>query len=103
MNQQPLNLRRFIQIIRRHKLLVAAVMLLGFLGGVGSAVMQPPTATSRDLVVPAKPKPNMATDLLIAGSRPVLSRALPGRGSAVSLTDLTDSVTVGPVTPSVLS
>ena len=103
MNQQPLNLRRFIQIIRRHKLLVAAVMLLGFLGGVGYAVMNPPMMTSRALVVLTKPKPNMATDLLIAGSQPVLSRALPSLGSAVSLADLTGSVTVETATPSVLS
>ena len=103
MNQQPLNLRHVVRIIRRYKFLVAAVVLLGFLGGVGYAVMNPPMMTSRALVVLTKPKPNMATDLLIAGSQPVLSRALPSLGSAVSLADLTGSVTVETATPSVLS
>jgi capsular polysaccharide biosynthesis protein len=103
MNQQSLSLRRSVQIIRRYKLLVAAAMLLGILGGVGYAVMHPPKMSSRALVVVTKPKPNMATDLLIAGSQPVLSGASPSLGSAVSLKDLTDSVTVGTVTPSVLS
>ena len=42
MSQQALDLRRSMQIVRRHKVLVGMVVALGMLGGAAYAVLKPP-------------------------------------------------------------
>ncbi len=51
MSQQALDLRRSIQIVRRHKLLVGIVLVLGLLAGGAYAVLNPPMVTSTALVL----------------------------------------------------
>ena len=51
MSQQALDLRRSIQIVRRHKLLVGITAALGLLAGGAYAVLNPPMVTSTALVL----------------------------------------------------
>ena len=50
MSQQALDLRRSMQIVRRHKVLVGVVVALGILGGGAYAVLKPPMLTSTALI-----------------------------------------------------
>ena len=51
MSEQALNVRRPVQIVRRHRILVAIVTALGLLMGVAYSVLTPPMLTSTALVV----------------------------------------------------
>ena len=51
MSQQALDLRRSMQIVRRYKVLVGVVVVLGILAGGAYAVLKPPMLTSTALVV----------------------------------------------------
>ena len=51
MSDQPLDLRRALQIIRRHRIQVGAVTAVGLLLGIGYAVANPPLYNSQALVV----------------------------------------------------
>ena len=51
MSQQALDLRRSIQIVRRHRLLVGVFVVLGILLGCAYSVLNPPMLTSSALVV----------------------------------------------------
>jgi len=109
MSEQALNLRRSVNIVRRRKILVGSVTALGLLLGGAYSVQHPPMLTSTALVVlPAAvqsagaatgpgagagatnggPDPYMATQIVIAGSDPVLSGALPQVRPAMSLQTL---------------
>ena len=50
MSQQALDLRRSIQIVRRHRILVGVMVVLGLLGGVAYAMLKPPMFTSTALI-----------------------------------------------------
>ena len=67
MSQQAVDLRRSIQLVRRHKILVGGVLLLGIAAGGAYAVVKPAAVTSTALV--ALPPP--------AQSEPALSPAEP--------------------------
>jgi capsular polysaccharide biosynthesis protein len=103
MTQQQPNLRRSMRTARRYKGIIAGVALLGVLVGVGYAVFNPPKQTSSALVILPTPKPNIATDALIAQSAPVLSGALPSIGRGTSLSELRKEITVTQATGNVLS
>src|SRR5215472_15725604 len=120
MSQQALDLRRSVQIVRRHKILVGIVMALGLLAGAGYAVLNPPAVTSAALVVlpqaaaqsiqAAAGTPGsagrsgyMETQVVIASSDPVLSGALASIRPATSLADLQRVIVVKSVTNSILS
>ena len=51
MSQQALDLRRSVQIVRRHRILVASAAVLGILAGGAYAKLNPPMLTSTALVV----------------------------------------------------
>jgi len=102
MNQQPMNLRRAVKVTRRYKKLVGAVVLAGLVVGAGYAVIDPPQFSSQALLVIPQPSPNIATQVLIAGSAPVLEGALPSLGSE-SLQSLQSAVKVASVTPNAIS
>ena len=51
MSQETLDLRRSIQIIRRHKLLMGIMVALGILVGGAYAVLKPTMVTSTALVL----------------------------------------------------
>lgn len=76
MSQQPLDLRRSVHIVRRHKILVASAAALGVLAGTGYAVMNPPMVTSQALVVLPPSTHDTRTQVMIASSDPVLADAL---------------------------
>jgi capsular polysaccharide biosynthesis protein len=102
MNQQPMNLQRSMQIMRRYKALIGIVTALGLLGGVGYAVLDPPTFSSQAVVVLPQPKLGIATQTLIAGSAPVLMGALPALGGETYET-LQHKVSATNVTPNAIA
>ena len=58
MSQKALDLPRSTQTIRRHKILVSIVVVLGILGGAAYAVLKPPLLSSTALIVlPAAAEP----------------------------------------------
>jgi capsular polysaccharide biosynthesis protein len=103
MSQQPLNLRLSMEIAKRYKILIGVVVLIGLIGGVGYAVVTPPKVTTQALVIIPTPKPNIATQVTIAGSTPVLSAALAKLGSRTSLNTFTSEISVAQVTVNVAS
>lgn len=116
-SQQGLDLRRSIQIVWRHKILVGAVVVLGILVGVAYGYLHPPTLTSTAQVVlpppsasaqaaaagSSSPDPYTTTQEFIAGSNPVLSAALPQIRPTMSVAELRQAIQVGSQTPYVIS
>lgn len=101
---QPLNLRRSAQIVRRYKILLGVAVILGLLAGGAYATLNPPVLSSSALLVlPSISAANMATQVVVAGSDPVLSAALPHIGGGVTLQQLHDDVSVESLTPNVIS
>ena len=110
-----MDLRRSVQILRRHKILIGVVTVLGLLAGAAYSVLHPPTLTSTALVVlpqaaqstqlPGATGPDgyMATQIVIASSDPVLSGALANLSPATSLQTLHSEVQVKSPTPNILS
>ncbi|MGZ0146864.1 Wzz/FepE/Etk N-terminal domain-containing protein [Kribbella sp. WER1] len=85
MSAQQLDVKKSWQAIRRHRLLVGAVAVVGLLAGIGYAFVQPPMYNASSLVV-LPPPPESAsgissnaqsidTQVYIAGSGPVLLSA----------------------------
>jgi capsular polysaccharide biosynthesis protein len=116
MSQQTLDLRRSMQLVRRHKVLVGIVVALGVLGGVAYAVLKPPMLTSTALIaLPASVSQQpaatttggtdsfTATQQVVAGSYQVLLDALPDIHPAMSLNELRRDVEVGSPSPDIIS
>ena len=119
MSQQALDLRKSIQIVRRHKLLAGIMVALGLLVSGAYAVLHPPTVTSTALVLLPQsgqaalnganasanggPDPYTATQEVIAKSNPVLFAALPDVRPAMSITELRRAVGIGSLTPYIIS
>ena len=51
MSEQPLDLKRFLKLFWRGRLIVAVFVIVGFLCGVAHVVLRPPLPTARALVV----------------------------------------------------
>jgi capsular polysaccharide biosynthesis protein len=109
MSQQPLDLRMSLRIARQYRVLIGGLAAVGLLVGVGYSVLNPPKATAEALVVipqltssagPAVSGDGTVitsgteTQVLIAGSDPVLQRALPDITPATTLQDLRTDVQV---------
>jgi capsular polysaccharide biosynthesis protein len=118
MSQQARGLRKAIQIVHRHKLLVGVMVALGLLGGGGYAASHPPLVISTALVLlpqtgqsaPIGPNgtstgtlPSTETQEVIAQSTPVLVAALPHVRPLVSLNELRHAVSIGSETTTVIS
>jgi capsular polysaccharide biosynthesis protein len=89
MSEQPLDLKRFLKLFWRGRLIVAVFVIVGFLCGVAHVVLRPPPPTARALVVIPTASITTAagatvddapTQIIIATSTPVLAAA----GAAVS-------------------
>jgi capsular polysaccharide biosynthesis protein len=116
MSQQAPDLRRSMQILRRHKKTFGAITLLGLLLGIAYAVLNPPMISSSALVVipvtiaqsqTAQSGPDSSTATttqeVVAGSTPVLTAALPHISPALSLIALENRITVSSPAISILS
>ena len=103
MTQQQPNMRRSLRTARRYKGVIAGFALLGVLAGVGYVFLNPPKQTSSAMVILPAPKPNIATDQLIATSASVLSGALPAIGQGTTLSQLRTKIAVTQATGNVLS
>jgi capsular polysaccharide biosynthesis protein len=116
MSQQALDLRRSTQIVRRHKILVAIVMVLGIAGGAAYAVLKPPMLASTALIaLPASVSqqqsstttggsdPFTATQEVVAGSTQVLLNALSEIHPALSLDQLRGNVQVSSPSADIIS
>src|SRR5271163_4359266 len=101
MSQQGLDLSRSVQIVRRHRILLAVMVVIGILAGCAYAVLFPAKLTGTALVVLPQTAqsaaaaaaetgtgPNAdgytATQELIASSNAVLTAALPNVRPAMS-------------------
>jgi capsular polysaccharide biosynthesis protein len=122
-SEQELNLRRSLRVVRRHRALIGGATALGLLLGSGYSLHDPPMLTSTALVVlPAAvqsagaatgpgagattgngPDPYMATQIVIAGSDPVLSGALSQVSPAMSLQELRTKVDIASPATGILS
>ena len=116
MSQRALDLRRTTQIVRRHKILVGFVVILGILAGGAYAVLNAPMLTSAALIaLPTSPlstepgattggtDPFTATQEVIATSYQVLVNALPGVRPVMSLDQLRRDVQDGSPAPGIMS
>lgn len=116
MSQQNLDLRRSIQIARRHKRLIGGMAALGLLLAAGYAYLNPPLLSSTALVVFSDSSsqssqalasgvdPGLATQEVVATSDPVLIGALSHISPPVSQQTLESRISVAnPGSSSVLS
>ena len=118
MTQKTLDMRRSVQIVRRHKVLVAMTVALGVLGGGAYAVLNPPMVTSTALIALTPPAsqsstqqaapasgtdPYTATQEVVAASDPVLLAALPNIRPALSLNQLRHDVKAGSPATDIIS
>jgi capsular polysaccharide biosynthesis protein len=103
MSEQGLDLKRSMRLAWRHKTIVGIVAALGLLLGAGYAALHPSMLTSKTLVVLPRNTPNMATQVVVAGSDPVLTGALPSLPRGTTLAALRDQAKVKSVTSTILS
>jgi capsular polysaccharide biosynthesis protein len=103
MSEQALDLRRSLRVAWRHKTIVGIAAALGFLLGAGYASIHPSMLTARTLVVLPQNTPNMATEVVVAGSDPVLNGAMQGLPPGTTIITLRNTVQARSVTPTVIS
>jgi capsular polysaccharide biosynthesis protein len=103
MSQQALDLRKSILIIRRLKVVVVTVSALGLLAGAAYAAVNPPPVTSTAVVSFPSSVQNTATQVVIAGSYPVLAAASVKITPHVSVDELRTAVQVKSLTPYLIS
>jgi capsular polysaccharide biosynthesis protein len=109
MSQETLDLRRSLQLVRRHKIVVGAFTALGLLAGVGLVLHRPPMLSSEALVevllsssaqaavVPGAPggsNPVLTTQIVIATSDRVLASVQRAVDPSMSLQTLQSRVQV---------
>jgi capsular polysaccharide biosynthesis protein len=108
MIQEPLDFKRALQLVRRHKIIVSAAAVLGLLGGVALAMLRPPLLNSQALVwLPSSTRgvgtQLVGTQVVIAHSDPVLTGALPHIHPSTSLQALRDKVDVQSSTTNIIA
>jgi capsular polysaccharide biosynthesis protein len=101
-SEQNLGLRSSLQIVKRHKIVIGVVLLLGLIAGGGYGVAKPPTLTSTALVVLPYSVHSTATQVVIADSDPVLAAAARRMGS-LPVQTFQSRVRVDSLTANVLS
>ena len=103
MSEQTLDLKRSLRIAWRHKTIVGIVAALGLLLGAGFATLSPAMLTSKTIVVLPQSIRNISTEVVVAGSDPVLQGALPSLGPGMSLTKLRSQIQVRSMTSTILA
>jgi capsular polysaccharide biosynthesis protein len=102
MSEQPLDFRRFLQIVRRNLTFIGIAAALGLLVGAGYAELYPPMHESTAVVVLPSSTNNTPAEMVVASSNPVLADALSGVRPAMSLQALRRRVQVTSLTPDVI-
>jgi capsular polysaccharide biosynthesis protein len=83
MNQQALDLRRFLRTIWLRRAIVLIAVLAGIAAGTAFGLLRPPVLTARTLVLlPPSATRYIGTQVYIADSEPVLTNALQHRPAA---------------------
>jgi capsular polysaccharide biosynthesis protein len=103
MSDQPLDLRRSLRLLWRHKFVVAIFVALGLAAGIGLTMLRPVMQTSSALAVLPQSVHNIATQVVIASSDPVLIGAQRTLGSGGPPQTLRDAIKVKNVTSDIIS
>lgn len=103
MSEQALDLRRSLHIVRQHIVVVGIVALLGLLAGAGYTMLRPPMLASTALVVLSPATKDVPTQVVIAGSEPVLAGALTRIRPAMSWPELRNQVQVRNMTTDIIA
>jgi capsular polysaccharide biosynthesis protein len=103
MSQQTLDLRGFLQTVRRYRLLVGLAAAAGLSAGAAYTVLHPPMLSSRALVVLPSTVKDTGTQVVIAASDPVLSAADRTADLGLPLATLRTRVHVSSLTPTVVA
>ena len=104
MSEQALDLRRSVQIVRRHKFTVGIAAALGLAAGVAFAVLRPPMLTSQaQVILPPAAARYIGTQAVIAESYPVLLGAMHQLNPPLPLTTLDHRVQAKSLTPRIIT
>ncbi len=124
MSQQALDLPRVVQTVRRHRILVGIVAVLGLLAGAAYATLHPPMFTGTALILLPQDAQSAqsaqsaqdgsatgngtidgytSVQVVVAGSDPVLSDALQNVSPPMSVTKLRGEVKVTSTTSGIIS
>jgi capsular polysaccharide biosynthesis protein len=104
MSQQPLNLRRVFELMRRYKAVVGAAVGIGLIVGAAIGSIDPPLVTSSALVVLGNTRVSTQTLQVMATSDPVLSGARPTINPVpIGIATLRKQVTTTSPSPNIIS
>jgi len=103
MSDQPLDLRRSLHLLWRRKFVVAIFVALSLAAGIGLTMLRPAMQTSSALVVLPQSVHNVATQVVIASSDPVLIGAQRTLGSGGPPQTLRHAIKVRNVTSDIIS
>ncbi len=111
MSQHALDLRRSMQLVRRHRNIVGFAAALGLVAGAVYTALYPPMLASEALVAlpptvvgsAGEPARGLASQVVIATIDPVLAKAMRRVDPAVSLDTLRGRVQVSSVTPDIVA
>jgi capsular polysaccharide biosynthesis protein len=104
MSEQPLDLRGFLETIRRQLAVLIAIAGFGLLAGIGYTLRYPPLPTSKVLVLLPSTQPRfIATQVVIASSEPVLAGAVGQVNPPVTLQALRSRVKASSLTSGIVS
>lgn len=102
MSEQVLDLRRSLAIVRQHKVVVGIIAALGLIAGVVFTLLYPPLLASTTVVVVPDAR-SIGTQVVVAGSDPVLAGALRSIDPPVSLRTLSGRIKVRRLTSNAIS
>ena len=104
MSQQPMNLRRVLEFIRRNKGVVGAATGIGLIVGAAFGSFNPPGLTGSALVILPNTRTTVQTLMVVATSDPVLSAALPAiNPAAVGIGTLRQQINATSPSPNIIS
>lgn len=103
MSEQPLDLRKSMQIIRRHWRTVGIVAVLGAVAGAGYAHVNPPPKSSAALVAFPFNIKDISSQVVVVTSNEVLKKALPAIHPGMSLQTLQGDVKAKEITSDIVS
>jgi capsular polysaccharide biosynthesis protein len=103
LSERALDLTRSWHIVRQHWRPVGALAALGLVVGIGYTAFNPPAFSSSALVALPTSAHDIATQVVVAGSDPVLTGALGNGEPGGSLQTLRQHVHVTELTPNILS